>query len=159
MIRVIFILGGVLLLWLWLFSPFSRRTKNIATAIAVLVSVALIAHEYYNDKPRYGLIKPDEVSVCDLQVNHQYRTDYKVKLCIENTSSKTIKSLGFAVQAKQCDATSQCSDLEIVTRDVLLTVAPNEQARFDETLRFNKVAADAKDVAWSVSITDVKAVP
>lgn len=159
MIRLILGLSGVFLLWLWLFSPFSRRAKTITTIVAIVLFVALVSYESYDNKPRYGLIEPNQVPLCGSQVRYSYRTDYKLALCIDNTSSRTIKRLTFDVLAKQCDAVGQCNELELVSRDLPITVAPNGRYEFTETLRFDQLEAGAKDVIWEVSVTAVKAIP
>lgn len=127
--------------------------------MTIVLFVALASYESYSNKPRYGLVEPSQAQLCGSQINYSYRTDYKIKLCVQNTSSKTIKRLTFNVQAKQCDAAGQCHELETVSGDVPITIAPNERYELNETLRFDKVADKTNDVRWNVDITAVKAIP
>lgn len=165
MIRLILGFSGLFLLWLWLISPFSKRAKTIITMVAVALSIALALYESYDNKPRTGLIAPNDINVCELQVKHNYRTDYKVQLCVENTSSKIVKRLAFLVTAKQCNEGGECEVLEAVSHDIPITINPGNEHRLSETISFELVAAsdstpkNSNTLDWSVDITSVKAIP
>ena len=159
MIRLIIALIGIFLLWLWFLSPFGKRTKIITTVLAIALSIALASYESYDNKPRTGLISLNQINICGLDAKHSYRSDYKVQLCLENKASGTVKRVAFAVTAKKCDATDNCTELETVVRSMPLTIEPGQKYELAETLRFEEVPASAQDITWSVDLTEVKAIP
>ncbi len=170
MIRLVVAVIGLLLLLMWVAAPFAKRTKILISALALVAIITLASMEVYNNKPRSGLIDPVSISVCGLNVTHSYRSDYKVALCLENTTSATVKRIAFQVDGLRCPASSQndnepkskpegCKLLDSATRDVLLTIEAGAQTDLQETLRFDALTPAEADVTWSASILDIKAVP
>jgi len=159
MIRLIIALIGILLLWLWVASPFTKRVKIIGTVVAMAAAIAAVAYEIYDNKPRQGLITADQLTVCNLKVSHSYRSDYKVELCIKNDSKATLKRLSFLVSAERCDTQGACQAIETASADIPVTLATGGEKTINQTLRFERIASDDNAVSWSFKVVKIKAIP
>ncbi len=158
MIRVIIAIIGIVMLWVWLGSPFTRRTKRFISVIAMVCAGVMIGVEVHNNKPRESLVSIEQVSVCGLNVNATYRSDYKVALCLRNNSNHQIKRIRFAVTAQTCNG-PDCEPLETTERDIPINISSGEEQLTEQTLRFANVASDNKELQWSASIVSVQAIP
>lgn len=160
MIRLIIALLGIILFWLWLFAPLSKRPKIILTSLILVLAIGLALFESYSHKPRENLIDVTEISICGLNAQHRYRSDYRVNLCLKNTAeTSAVKRVSFSVSASNCDGVPKCEVLETVVRDIPVTIKPNETVNLMETLRFELVLPEAEGVLWSADVISVKAVP
>lgn len=161
MIRLIVLLIGIFLLWLWLATPLTKRTKIIFTLMAMLASICLIAYEVYDNKPRLGIIQASQIDVCGINVKHSYRTDYAVELCLNNTSSSTVKRLKFQVIGLRCEQQQpdQCTEIESNSHDQLISIKPNTEISMTEILRFEKIEPTDTLIRWDAKILTIKAVP
>ncbi len=159
MIRLIIALIGLFLVWLWVASGFGRRVKLVVSLLAILASLALVALEVYNHKPRQGLVGATDVQVCGLTVQHSYRSDYKVDVCFKNNGKHSVKRLQFGITATRCDDSGNCVELETTQRDIPLTLEPGYEQQLNQTLRFENVIPDSTGTRWSAEVLTVKAVP
>lgn len=133
------------------------------TVIAMGLSIVLIAYETYDGKPRSGLIEASDIKVCAVDVKPSYRSDYALKLCVQNTQGKaTVKRIEFELTASQCVNSDECQDLETVTRDLPVVIGPEQRIELQQTLRFDVLSKQdiaAEAIKWSARITEVQAVP
>ena len=159
MIRVIVILIGVALIWVWLGSPFTRKVKVWVSILALLAAISLVAYEVHGHKPRAGLIQPDQLAICGLDVAHSYRSDFRIKLCLSNKASATAKRVAYQVIAKACESSNACVEIGRAMRDRLVDIDANTNIEIEDTLRFENVAPTENAISWSAEVVSVQAIP
>lgn len=159
MIRVIVVLIGVALVWVWLGSSFTRKVKVGVSILALLAAISLVAYEVHRHKPRLGLIQPDQLAICGLDVAHSYRSDFRVKLCLSNKASATAKRVTYEVIAHSCESNDVCVEIERTMRDRLVDIDTNTNIEIEDTLRFDNVAPTEKIISWSAEVVSVQAIP
>ncbi len=160
MIRLIIALLGIFLFWLWLASPWAKRSKIIVSVLVAVAIVAVLVLENYRDKPREGLVAVDQLTICDINVEHRYRSDHSVALCLENQSEYELRRISFRVDASRCvpDKQTPCEVIDSATRDAVLTVAPMSKVTIGETLSFKRIAEGEPNLVWSAEVISVQAV-
>ncbi|GAA6137026.1 hypothetical protein NBRC116583_07730 [Arenicella sp. 4NH20-0111] len=160
MIRLIIALLGIIMLWVWLFSPLGKRPRIVLTIFSMVLAVCLALFEAYSHKPRENLITVSEIQQCGLSVSHRYRSDYRVSLCLKNDSgSANVKRIVFKVIASRCTGAASCEVVEEVSRDIPVSIVPNTSVELMETLRFEQVQPQEKEVVWAAEVVSVKAIP
>lgn len=150
-------------------SPFTRRSKTIATLVAVVAAISVVMYEAYQNKPRAGLINPTQLQICGVSVRQSYRSDYKVDLCLENGSDHIVRRVKFLLTSEQCSASGSCQTVEAVARDLPVTIAAKQTTQLNETLRFDVLAEiDSNvdettepdlEIVWSAEVLEVLATP
>lgn len=157
MIRVIVAVIGLLILWMWLATKLKQSAKIAVSLAAFALIIGLLAYDSYRSTPRTGVALPEQIAVCGLQVDHHYRSDYKLSLCFENASEVAlIRRLTFDVLASQ--KVNGEPRILIETRDLAVNIKPGEISRIEDIVTFKQLdPALIDEVVWSVKVKAIKA--
>ena len=159
MIRLIIIAIGLFLIWVLFVANLSRQRKIAIAAIAVALSVAAIWLESSLGTPRENLLATSDIEDCGTSATHSYRSDFDISLCLQNNSKiARVTRLGFEVLALQCNAAQECQEVQRVAREVPVDLAANSRSTLKQSLSFDQVSTQAKDIQWRVEVTTVHAV-
>ncbi|MCH2189593.1 MAG: hypothetical protein MK188_01545 [Gammaproteobacteria bacterium] len=159
MIRVILALIGLALIFIWLSGALSRKSKMSVTVISLVAVIGLVVIEVYTNTPREGIVDVEQLVICEQQIEHSYRSDFKVSLCLENRSDSIIKRVAYSVTAQTCGDSGSCEPIQVASRDRLVNLDVAETTDIEDTLRFENVAPEAENIIWSTEIVAIKAVP
>ena len=159
MIRVILALIGFALIFIWLGAPISRKSKMFVTVLSLVAAIGLVVLEVHSNKPREGMVDLKQLVLCDQQIEHSYRSDFRVNLCLENQSDFVVKRIEYSVTAQQCQGAESCEVIQVSQRDRLVNLKAQETKNIQDTLRFEKVDPESTDIVWSARILSIKAVP
>ena len=159
MIRVILALIGFALIFIWLGAPISRKSKMFVTVLSLVAAIGLVVLEVHSNKPREGMVDLKQLVLCDQQIEHSYRSDFRVNLCLENQSDFTVKRIVYSVTAQKCQDAGSCEVIQVSQRDRLVSLDAQETRNIQDTLRFEKVDPESTDIVWSARILSIKAVP
>ena len=157
MIRLIVAIIGLFILWVLFFSNFSKNQKILLTSLAVLLSVLGFWYESSFNKARQGVVTVDQVVQCGISVEHVYRSNFDIALCIRNNSTKGyIKRIELEIYTQQC-LQENCIRLESITRDLRLDLRPESEKTLIENLSFKKADKESENINWDFNIKSIHA--
>ena len=157
MIRLILLALGLFLLWVLFLSGFNKRQKISISVIALFISIACLWFDQASQTPRENLMSVEELEDCGVSSNHSYRTNFDIEFCLRNTSlTATAKRLAISFIALDC-IDGNCEELQVVTKDISLSLEPESQLRLKENLSFDKVDISSETVVWVVKVNSIKA--
>ncbi len=157
MIRVIIVLIFLFLVWVLYASGFEKPRKiRICIIAIVLCSIGFWFDGYYK-RELNNLIDVSQVQVCGVTSEFSYRTNYNLKICLQNEATDaTVSRLKMVVIASNC-AEQLCVEVQRVERDVLINIAPISRTTLEQNLSFDRVNPDQNSIQWSVEVLDIKA--
>ena len=157
MIRVIILLIFLFLVWVLYASGFEKPRKiRICIIAVVLCSIGFWFDGYYK-RALNSLIEVSEVRVCGVTAEFSYRTNYDVKICLQNDATDAaVSRLKVAVIASNC-AEDLCAEVQRVERDTLVNIDPISRVTLEQNLSFDRVNQDQSSIQWSVEVLDIKA--
>lgn len=159
MIRVLIVILLLFVVWVLFLSDFNKQKKIIIAVLAAVVFVIAIWLDGYGEKPAEGIVSKQDLRSCGLKLEHSYRSNYDVDLCLRNTAERgTVKRLRFAIIASDCAEQDSCKELQRVEREVLFVVAPSKSATLKDNLSFSQVDPARERISWSVEVLNIKAV-
>ncbi len=161
MLRVLLVILAVALIWILFFSDFEKRKRLVFACALFFVSVFAMWFDSYLSNPRSDKIALDSVAVCGLDVAYSYRTNYEVKLCVENQASDaTLRRVAFEVSAQVCDETDECASLQTVSKSRSVSVQPGANVTLIDSMAFDMVVEYSlplgSRIDWKVDIVGVK---
>ena len=161
MLRVLLLILAVVIIWILFFSGFEKRTRIIASVSLFVVSVFALWFDSYLSNPRSDKIAAQSITVCDLDVRYSYRTNYEVRLCVQNDDpAVTLRRVEFEITAQVCDSDEQCTRLQSVSKSRPVVIAPGASAVLEDSIRFDAVAqfadSESAQIEWQAAILGVK---
>lgn len=157
MIRLILVAIGIFIVWVLFLSGFSKRQKIIICLAALLICVAGMWFEQSSQTPKEGVISLSEIVDCGVTSKHSYRTNYDIEFCLRNNSlSATAKRVAISFAALNCEA-GNCEEIQVINKDVALSLEPEQQITRTENLNFDKVEESLESVVWIAKVVSVKA--
>jgi len=158
MIRVIILLIFLFLVWVLYASGFEKPRKiRICIIAIVLCSIGFWFNGYYK-RELNNLIGISQVRVCGVTAEFSYRTNYDLKICLQNDATDAaVSRLNVVVIASNC-AEQPCVEVQRVERDMLVDIAPKSGMSLEQNLSFDRVNPDQSRIQWSVEVLDIKAV-
>lgn len=160
MIRLVILVLFLILLWLLIASGFERRKKMVLGLLLLIVAIVGFIVEGYDKRELSDLVDESQVQSCGITAEHSYRTNYDLRLCVQNFAERgVISRLKMAVVAKVCPPVSgqQCLELDRVIRDIPVKISPKSQALILQNLSFKNVDPSNKELQWSFEILSTKA--
>lgn len=160
MIRLVILILFIILLWLLVASGFERFKKMVLGTLLILLAVAGFIYEGYDKRELSDLVNESQIQSCGVTASHSYRSNYDLKLCVQNLAEKgVISRMKMAVVAKLCTSSDaeSCLEIDRVLRDVPVRVPPKSQVYILQNLSFRNVEPTTKGVQWSLEILDTKA--
>lgn len=160
MIRLVILVLFLILLWLLIASGFERRRKIVIGLLLVATAVAGFIFEGYDKHELSNLVAESQVQSCGISAKHSYRTNYDLKLCVQNFAEiGSISRLKMAIVAKICPPAQgqECLELARVIRDIPVKIVPQSQVTILQNLSFKDVDPSAKETQWSLEIISTKA--
>jgi len=157
MIRIVILAIGIFILWVLFISGWARKKKVIVSLLSFTVLVAGLWWESHGKTPKSGLVELSEVVSCGSSGEHSYRSNYNIQYCLQNNSSSaTLRRIGIRVSALEC-VNGNCKELESVTKELTVAIAPGEQANASVSLPFDDLAEGRQDLSWVVEPVFVRA--
>lgn len=157
MIRVIILLILLFLVWVLYASGFEKPRKIRICIIVIVLSAIGFWFDGYYKRELNNLIDISQVRACGVTAKFSYRTNYNLKICVQNDASEaTISRLSMAVIASSCDAQS-CVEVQRVEKGMPVDIAPLSRIQLKQNLSFNKLSPDQSNIQWSFEVLEVKA--
>lgn len=157
MIRLILVAIGIFIVWVLFLSQFTRQQKIIICTVSLLVCVAGLWFDQSSHTPKEGLISVNEMENCGVNAKHSYRTNFDIELCLRNLSENaTAKRVSISYTALNCVA-GNCEELQVVNRDIALSLAPQLQLILSDNLNFDHVDPSLETVVWVAKVNSIKA--
>lgn len=157
MIRLILVAIGVFIIWVLFLSGFNKRQKISICIAALLICIAGLWFDQSSQTPRENVMSISELEDCGVNSKYSYRTNFDIEFCLRNSSlTATAKRLGMSFIALNCVA-GNCEELQVVNKDVSLSLEPETQITMKENLSFDKVDTTSETVVWVVKVNSIKA--
>lgn len=157
MIRLILVVIGLFILWVLFLSEFSKRQKISVCIAALLMCIVGLWVDQSSQTPRENIILVAEIEDCGVSSKYSYRTNFDIEFCLLNSSlTATAKRLAMSFIALNC-VDGNCQELQIINKDVSLSLEPETQITLKENLSFDKVGVSLESVVWVVKVNSVKA--
>ncbi len=157
MIRLILVAIGGFIVWVLFLSEFSKRQKIIICLAALLFCIVGTWFEQSSQTPKEGVISTSELVDCGVTSKHSYRTNYDVAFCLRNTSlTATAKRVAMSFSVLKCEA-GNCEEIQVINKDVALSLEPDEQVILVENLNFDEVEPSLDSIVWIAKAVSVKA--
>jgi len=158
MIRLILVAIGILIIWVLFLSKFNKQKKIIICITSLLVCIVAVWFDQYSQTPKEGVMRVNELEDCGVSSNHSYRTNYDIEFCLRNLSLiSTAKRVSISFTALNC-AAGDCQEVQVIRKDVSLSLEPESQVTLQENLNFDQVERPANNVVWLARVDSVKAV-
>ena len=157
MIRLILLAVGAFIVWVLFLSEFTKQQKITICIAALLICTAAMWFEQSSQTPKDGVMSVSELADCGVRSKHTYRTNFDIQFCLRNNSSgATAKRIAMSFVAMSCES-GNCQEIQVINKDLGLSLEPQEQVTLTENLNFDKVEPALDSVVWIAKVVAVKA--
>jgi hypothetical protein len=157
MIRVIILLIFFFLVWVLYASGYEKPRKIRICIIAIVLCLIGFWVDGYYKRELNNLIDVSQVRTCGVTAEFSYRTNYDLKICLQNDATDAaISRLKVVAIASNC-AEQPCVEVQRVERGMLVDIAPISAVTLEQNLSFDRVNPDQDSIQWSVEVLEIKA--
>ncbi|MBX2849051.1 MAG: hypothetical protein KTR16_12070 [Acidiferrobacterales bacterium] len=157
MIRLILIAIGIFIIWVLFLSKFNKKKKIAVCVAALAICIAGLWFDQSSRTPKENIISKSELVDCGVSAKHSYRTNFDIEFCLRNLStSATARRVAMSFVALDC-IDGSCEELQVMTKEVPLSLAPETEITLEENISFDKVDASSETVVWVAKVMSVKA--
>lgn len=155
MVRLLIPIVAIAIIWLLLFSSFSKRVR-ISASLALVVLMVFGLWLDTNDKAlSTKLVSAEQIVSCGVKATPTYRSNYDLELCLENTADfGTVQRLQMRYSALSCVAAT-CETLVATEERLSLSLASGQRVVHTENVAFSGLPEGVQELVFSAEVLEV----
>lgn len=155
MVRLLIPIVAIAIIWLLLFSSFSKRVR-ISASLALVTLMVIGLWLDTNDKAlSTNIVSAKQVISCGVKATPTYRSNFDLELCLENTADfGTVQRLKMRYSALSC-AAATCETLMSTEERLNLRIASGQRVMHTENIAFSGIPEGVEELVFSAEVLEV----